>query len=755
VIDVIARSEATKQSLVFEWSEIAAHSTALRAGFLAMTTPINAEGRVQNRSFKSEVELEDRRNRVLSFRALFSVFALSSVISIAGASDALPSADEINALSRKAKQTTEAFLRESIRLRFQYEYSGQFLTDNDRGKLGALAGRASQQLQEICESQQNLKGRIEEYEGDDWDDRYGSTGLWRRLFADLYVTNLDRCEIDFYVVPCAGQEAQGEMLRQVLARIDSLGENYITAYLQLLRARALVLLSRTDPTYKSQALREFDLLAERSDMSHSTVFKIAIERIKLLGPGQGEQLSRLTDELVQSTDVNDFEVVLFLACLQRRLGRAEAFEKTVGAWPQIETILGSLALADLSYSLEHGQLDLQKVTVLEAELAAQAAWRDGPEAHAKLLRRLASDDKFQSPLVVYVTALACVQVSPGEAGNLLIRAAGLQQENKSGRLDIEAEKIAEQAARLQHKVRLDLVRNKLIDDYYGQRRNKSEMAKELLDLLRDCTTESGPDSVRSEALRLYCQLLLDSQDPNEAQEVLNILTDGEVTNDPNLNVFKSSALRCAGKLDEAAECLAMICGTDNRERAIEAEKLLGDIIDQIEQLEHDCADFQKLLNSSLAIARYCERISLSADGLIPVERARLYLAEILLFSASGDPQKVSQVEKTLAGLPNDGKGEDVDFLRCRARLLTAQGKFKEAGALWASIAKICRGRSSSPGQRSYQWWRAKFYELYCLSKTPQSRSDEVLHAIEVLENSFAEVPPLWAGKLSSLKEQCR
>ncbi len=691
----------------------------------------------------------------MRFRVSFPAFVLLSVISIAGVSDTLPTADEVNGFSRKAKQTTEAFLRESVGLRFQYEYSGQFLTDNDRGKLGALAGRASQQLQEICESQQNLKGRIEEYEGDDWDDRYGSTGLWRRLFADLYVTNLDRCEIDFYVVLCAGQEAQGEMLRQISARIDSLGKNYSTAYLQLLRARALALLSRTDPTYKSQALREFDLLAERSDMGHSTVFKIAIERVKLLGPGQDERLSRLTDELAQSADVNDFEIVLSLACLQRRLGRAEAFGKTVGAWPQIENILGSLALADLSCSLEQGQLDLQKVTVLEAELAAQTAWRDGPETRAGLLRRLASDDKFQSPLVVYVAALACVQVSPTEAGNLLTRAAKLQQENRSARLEIEAEKIAEQAARVQHKARLDLVRNKLVDDYQSQDSNKSEITKELLDLLRDCTTESGPDSVRSVALRLYCQLLLDSRDPNDAQEVLNILTDGEVTNDPNLSVFKSNALRCAGKLDEAAECLAKVCSTDNREHAIEAEKLLGDIIDQIEQLEHDCADFQKLLNSSLAIARYCERISLSADGLIPVERARLYLAEILLFSASGDPQKVSQVERILAGLPDDGKGDNVDFLRCRARLLAAQGKFKEAGALWASIAKIWRGRSTSPGQRSYQWWRAKFYELYCFSKTPQAKTKDVVHAIEVLENSFAEVPPLWAEKLSSLKEQCR
>lgn len=691
----------------------------------------------------------------MRFRVLFAAFVLSSVISIAGASDALPTADDINELSTKAKQATEAFLRESVGLRFQYEYSGKFLTDDDRGKLGAVAGRTSQQVQEICESQQNLKGRIEEYEGDDWDDRYGSTGLWRRLFADLYVTNLDRCEIDFYVVLCAGQEAQSEMLRQILARIDSLGKNYSTAYLQLLKARALALLSRTDPTYKPQALKEFDLLAERSDMGHSTVFKIAIERIKLLGPGQDDRLSRLTDELAQSTDVNDLEVVLSLACLQRRIGRAEAFEKTVGAWPQIETILGSLALADLSYSLEHGQLDLQKVTVLEAELAAQAAWRDGPEAHAKLLRRLASDDKFQSPLVVYVTALACVQASPGEAGNLLIRAARLQQENRSDRLDIEAEKIAEQAARLLHKARLDLIRNKLTDDYYGQGSNKSEIAKELLDLLRDCTTESGPDGVRGEALRLYCQLLLDSQDPNEAQEVLNVLTDAEISNDANLNAFKSNALRHLDKLDEAAECLAKICGTDNREHVIEAEKLLGRIIDQIEQLEHDCADFPELLNNSLAIARYCERISLSTCGLIPVERARVYLAEILLFNASGDPQKVSQVERMLAGLPDDGKGENVDFLRCRARLLAAQGKFKEAGALWASIAKIWRGRSFSPGQRSYQWWRAKFYELHCFSKTPQSSSDDVLRAIEVLENSFAEIPALWAEKLSSLKEQCR
>ncbi|MCK4293711.1 MAG: hypothetical protein KAY65_10980 [Planctomycetes bacterium] len=758
----------------------------------------------------------------MSIRLWFSAFAFSLVISLASRADTLPRADDINKLAQTARQTTDAFLQKSIKLRFQYEYSGRFLKERNRQKLYDLARRASDQLRAIAESQGKLKGQIEEYEGDDWDDRYGSTGLWRKLFADLYATNLNKCQIDFCVALCAEQAARDEILHRILARIDSLSQDYNnTAYLQLLKGKALALLARTDPAYKPPAKKEFDSLAVRSDMRHSTVFKIAIERIKLLGPREPGRPNKLTDELARSTGAQDLELVLSLACLQRRLNRPQAFEKTVRTWPQIENILGSLALADLSHRLEHKQLDLREISILEAELAAQTAWRNQAEDYVILLRRLSNAQEFRTPLILYVTAAASAKTSPTEAAELLIKAARLQKEHKSPRLNMEAEKIAEQAARLvcnmnaveqadyrlvpdvleayrqiaggptdqeleycyatalmeagrkdegaelltkiaetptasrRYRAKLDLIRYRIIEDYYRHRKSKTEISKELLDLLRNCTEENGPTNVRAETMRIYCQLLLDARDKAEAQKVLDILTDCEIDNDPNLNVFKSKALRHLGRLAESAECMAKICPTDNHEHVIEAERLLVRILDGIEQLQQSSADFARLLNNSQTIARYCERISLSTYGLIPVGRARLYLAEVSLLGPSSDQQKLSQIEKLLNALPDDDKRNNVDFLRCRARLLTARGEFAAAAGLWAKVAEIHKKRSPPPSQRSPKWWRARFYEFYCWAKMPQTQNKDVLHTIEVLQNSFADIPPLWAEKLNSLKQQCR
>ena len=752
----------------------------------------------------------------MSFRLRLLAFALSLAVSLASRAHTLPRAEDINKLAQAANVSVETFAKVSAKLRFQYEYSGQFLNPADREKLRECATAASKHLRRTAESQEQLKNQVEEYEGDDWDDRYGSTGLWRKLFADLYTTGVHRCEIDFYAAICARQPIRDETLHEILARIDSLSKSYNTAYLHLLRAKGLALLAQTDPAYKRPAKKEFDGLAERSDMRQSTAFKIAIERIKLLAPPRPDRLDQLTDDFAQSNDANDLQLILSLACLQHRFNRPKALENTVRTWPQTEAMLGSLALADSACRLERQELDLQKISPLEAELAAQAAWRGRCQDYAAVLRRLANDRKFQTPLILYVTAVASAKTSPTEASRLLIKAAAIQKETKGRRLNIEAREIARQAASLicnaraaeqsnhdavleiiedyrritggqmagdleycyanalieagqkkkgtqllnkiaetptasrHHRARLDFI----IDKYYARRENTTEISKELLDLLGDCTEQNDPGGVRAEAMHIYCQLLLESQNKTDAQKALDIHTDAEIQNDPNLTVFKSKALHVLDRLDEAAQCLARICEASNREHVHAADLLLIAIIDRIEQLQHDSADPANLVENALTIARYCLRISMSTYGLIPVGRARLYVAELSLLAPSNDGRILSRVEKLLAGVPEDARNNP-DYLRCRARLFSRRAKFAEAAGLWAKVAQIHKNRPSSPNRRSANWWRATFYGLHCWSKTPQAQDRDVGHTIEVLESSFAQIPPLWAEKLKSLRTSLR
>ncbi|GAJ01194.1 unnamed protein product, partial [marine sediment metagenome] len=242
--------------------------------------------------------------------------------------NAIPTEEDINGLAETARLDADTFMRESFQLRMRYEFSGQFLRRNDKENLQRIAKKAGDRLQAIAESQLKLKKQIEDYEGNDWDNRYGSTGLWRKLSRDLYVTTLSKCEIDFYLALSSRQLQRNKISQEILAQIDSLNQIRNMAYSQFLKARTLALLARTDPVYKPLAKKEFDALMIRSDMRQSTAFRIAIERIKLLGQTKPAQLEKLAKQLAQSSCADDLELVLSLAFLQRQ-HNANAFEKIV------------------------------------------------------------------------------------------------------------------------------------------------------------------------------------------------------------------------------------------------------------------------------------------------------------------------------------------------------------------------------------------------------------------------------------------
>jgi len=152
----------------------------------------------------------------------------------------------------------------------------------------------------------------------------------------------------------------------------------------------------------------------------------------------------------------------------------------------------------------------------------------------------------------------------------------------------------------------------------------------------------------------------------------------------------------------------------------------------------------------------CRRLAqISYDCLEgePKHIAALFLVEMSLFSATKEENKLSAFEKLLESVVKEGPSNAADLMRCRARLYAEQGKFAEAAASWAEVAGMRKNDPSEPDLHTWKWWRAKYYELYCRSKCPQTDKQSLLHAIEVLENSFSAIPPLWAERISLLKRQ--
>ena len=74
--------------------------------------------------------------------------------------------------------------------------------------------------------------------------------------------------------------------------------------------------------------------------------------------------------------------------------------------------------------------------MFEAELAAQAAWENETGDHKILLDYLSGNEKFQTPLILYVAAAAFAETSPAKAVELLVKASNLQQQQKNDKLNI-------------------------------------------------------------------------------------------------------------------------------------------------------------------------------------------------------------------------------------------------------------------------------------------------------------------------------
>ena len=161
----------------------------------------------------------------MNLKVWFLVFSFSLFAFVASSADTLPTNEDIDGLAEAVRLAVDAFMQESFELRMGYEFSGRFINQNNKDSLYKLAERAGEQLKTIKHTQQELKHKIEDYQGNDWDDRYGSTGLWRKLFADLYATSLSRCEVDFYLALAADQPQKNEILRRILGRINLLNMN--------------------------------------------------------------------------------------------------------------------------------------------------------------------------------------------------------------------------------------------------------------------------------------------------------------------------------------------------------------------------------------------------------------------------------------------------------------------------------------------------------------------------------------------------
>ena len=100
-------------------------------------------------------------------------------------------------MAEGARRTINEFLESQTGSRLAAEWAGG-LPLTLRERLFESAEDAAKRLRHTADRQHDLKLQIEEYQGPDWDLKYGVTDLWRRkLGQDILNTTLNLCLTEF------------------------------------------------------------------------------------------------------------------------------------------------------------------------------------------------------------------------------------------------------------------------------------------------------------------------------------------------------------------------------------------------------------------------------------------------------------------------------------------------------------------------------------------------------------------------------
>ncbi len=698
-------------------------------------------------------------HRLSNIGRLFAFVILPTLSSFAASP---PAAESIQQIIAAANMEWEKFASESFELRMQFELSGRLLSEQSETFFCELAEKARNELDRLANLQQSMLEQIDKYEGADWEQQYGSTGLWRRLAAAVEATRLNQAQIDYLrAIICENSQPSDLVQKQLFKR------------------------------------------KLRSDLSLCEALRVSMEQMEYFGPSGPNELNNIAQSLAKSDCYDDPEILLSLAILQRRYSPDE-LQSTLSRSPQTAILLGKLLLAELSsrFSQSPADVNLKQISPVDAELAAVAALQEGPKSYAGLITTLAQSDRFQTPAVLYAAAILCQDIRPQKAAELLIKASNSQWQRRNELLKITPTQIAEQAFNVAYYVFTQDPNNcqPAIDAYENYSRispssideqtqylygtllhNCSriseaaetfrQLANQLQSLWRDAATlelikikidtraslaipdetledlrnfilgctrpEEREIQIRRQALSLYCQILLARDSNDAAEKVLDVLDTAEPTQGLPYELYRALAHKQLGRLEESARFLVQAIDSNEASTAQLAVSLLSEILDRIELRQQNARDFNQMLLDCNEIAEFAYK---STD----TRQTALLFAETSILGGN-----LSRAQTLLDPLADEN---DINWLRPKAQLLMAKNEFEQSAKLWAKITELRRNDISELNRKSWNWWRAKFYELDCLAKSPDADKQNTAHTIDVLFHSFTNIPSPWAEKFSRLKK---
>ena len=638
---------------------------------------------------------------VLLFCEICRIFCVLALLFVASSDSIADIKGEMDTLANQAKYIADTFMQKSVEMRLGYEYRQGFFSDAESQSLRELAQKASAEMDDIILAQKKLKKQIENYNGEDWDSRYGDSGVWRMLGDDICAAKILKCQMEYYRAIASPPHQRPDIVRGGLSVLGLLPD---IPQVLLVKADMYALLGKTDQSSKELAGELYRKILATENPRSPLYCTAAVAAQKLDPPQSLAVLNELSARLDQSECKDNFELTLSLAFLQRRLGTTTILEKTVQRWPRAKTFVGELILSDLT---EKTPPQVSRLNVFEADCVATAAsLQKSAEKYRDVLDAISQVPRLQTPCLLHATAVAQTQKSPARAIELFVKASLLPREpNDGGQLPVSMAK--QGAAVALNYFKGDPNRSMGVSPMSS----KCELVKRAVE---NYFSLAG-DDVDAQIEYLYCDVLSDCGDKTAATTLLRKIAAGNNSEFSRhakadlsaLAIRKSQTLLQQEHVSEAAKTLiaAEVNACDCSAYAI---TLLTRYTDRIDEY----ADSNSTINAFSELGR---RTLACADSQNRPHAVVLY-AQAAIFAAHRQKDNLAVIEELLDSLSEI----TMETLVTHARLSAAQGKYADAAKQWEMICGILKAQPNEPPQHSYNWWRAKYFELENSLKIPNA-----------------------------------
>ncbi|HEV58549.1 MAG TPA: hypothetical protein ENN87_13825 [Phycisphaerales bacterium] len=724
--------------------------------------------------------------------------------------------EDVQRVTDRADEAAEGFFARSREIRLRFHYQDRFLTDGDREQMAQWARPAGETLVQAAATLHDYCRRIEAYEGDDWDRRFGVTGLWRRAHAAAERFTWLICRVDYWWALTRENPTRDERLADVIARCTSYADGEQDPTVCLLRAQCLSRLA-DHPTARDQASR---LLAETLEAYRSerrppdaTYFHAAITRLGLLDRVDSTLIREVLTALQRTALADDPDILLRLAFLELRCVRPRSdhvLQEVLRRSPEAGSFVGRVVLDDWLDRFSRNELTGSYIldrTPLERRLALQQAGHGESSEALPLLEFLEGVLEPPSGLLLFAKAQAQRDADPVAAMTSYRRAAQVQRDRSDPDLPVTPAEVAALGAKLAWQLYLEDAEHaataaEMLAFYHnlagteandeleyayalalhatGQRTRAEALLRQIrarggpyalaagLELVvrqiqtDDCDAACrrsardelerllrrppGPEEpqqqARTQAVLLYCRLLLETPDRWAAQTVLDLLSRTDGLEPADAAVLRCSALRTLERHPQAAKALIGVLDSPAPAVADEITTLLAEASARIETWREQ-PSFADFLVDLCRLAEHAASHTQEAET-----RDLLRLTEAECLALRGDAASINQAAAIVEALARPAWTRRVEWVRAQARLLTARRQWTRAAECWQQIAAALRD-----GPDAWAWWQARYWQTWCHAQREGVGDDTVRHAVEVLLSSRPDCPAFWKTHLAALASQ--